>query len=67
MEASCMGINKTVTSKSPDGKWQIHIMYVKISGRFFYLIIFIDEYSRHIVHHSLLTAIDADSVAEPVI
>ena len=31
--------------------------------RFFYLIIFIDEYSRYIVHYSLLRAIDADSVS----
>jgi putative transposase len=38
-------------------------MYIKIVGRFFYLIIFIDEYSRYIVHHSLLTAMDADSVS----
>ena len=54
-------------AKFPDEKWQTDIMYIKIRDRFFYLIIFIDEYSRHIVHHSLLTAIDADSVAEPVI
>jgi len=35
-------------------------MYVRIDGRFFYLIIFIDEYSRYIVHHSLLTTMDPD-------
>ena len=50
-------------AKSPDEKWQTDIMYVKIRGRFFYLIIFIDEYSRYIVHHNLLTTIDADSVS----
>ena len=38
-------------------------MYIKIQGRFFYLIIFIDEYSRYIVHSSLLTTLDADSVS----
>ena len=38
-------------------------MYIKIRGRFFYLIIFIYEYSRYIVHHNLLTAMDADSVS----
>ena len=58
-----MGINKTGTCKSPHEKWQTDIMYVKIRGRFFYLIIFIDEYSRYIVHHNLLTSIDADSVS----
>ena len=44
-----------------DERWQTDIMYVKIRSRFFYLIIFIDEYSRYIVHHSLLTSMDADS------
>ena len=38
-------------------------MCLKIRGRFFYLVIFIDEYSRYIVHHSLLTSMDADSVS----
>ena len=50
-------------AKSPDARWQTDIMYVKIQGRFFYLIIFIDEYSRYIVHHNLLTSMDADSVS----
>ena len=50
-------------AKFPDEKWQTDIMYIKIGGRFFYLIIFIDEYSRYIVHHSLLTTMDADSVS----
>ena len=50
-------------AKSPEEKWQTDIMYVKIRVRFFYLIIFIDEYSRYIVHHSLLTAMDAYSVS----
>ena len=37
-------------------------MYLKIAGRFFYLLIFIDEYSRYIVHHAILTSMDADPV-----
>ena len=50
-------------AKSPHERWQTDIMYVKIQGRFFYLIIFIDEYSRYIVHHNLLISMDADSVS----
>ena len=50
-------------AKQPDEKWQTDIMCVKIVGRFFYLLIFIDEYSRYIVHHALLTTMDADSVS----
>jgi transposase InsO family protein len=45
-------------AKSPDERWQTDIMYVKIQGWFFYLIIFIDEYGRYIVHHNLLTSMD---------
>ena len=47
----------------PNEKWQTDIMYVKIRNRFFYLVIFIDEYSRYIVHHNLLTSMDGDSVS----
>ena len=50
-------------AKSPDERWQTDIMYVKIRGRFFYLLIFIDEYSRYIKHRALLTSKDADSVS----
>ena len=50
-------------ARRPDEKWQTDIMYIKIRGRFFYLIIFIDEYSRYIVHHALMTSMDADSVS----
>ena len=46
----------------PDEIWQTDIMYVKLSGRFFYLLIFIDVYSRYIVHHRLLASMDGNSV-----
>ena len=38
-------------------------MHVKIRGRFFYLFVFIDEYSRYITHNALLTSTDADLVS----
>ena len=50
-------------AKHPDERWQTDIMYIRITGRFFYLLVFIDEYSRYIVHHALLTSMDADSVS----
>ena len=50
-------------AKFPDEKWQTDIMYIKMQGRIFYLIIFTDDHSRYIVHHSLLTAMNADSVS----
>ncbi len=38
-------------------------IFIKISGRFIYLLIFIEEYSRYIVRHALLKSMDADSVS----
>ena len=35
---------------------------MKVKNRLFYFIIFIDEYSRYIAHHSLMTSIDSNSV-----
>lgn len=39
-------------------------MYIKIMSRFFHLIIFIDEYSKYIVHYALLTSMDAEYVSK---
>ena len=50
-------------AEHPDERWQVDLMYVKIKSRFFYLIIFIDEYSRYIVHHALMTSMDSNSVS----
>ena len=47
----------------PDEIWQTDIMYVKVEERFFFLLIFIDVYSRYIVHHRLLPSMDGDSVS----
>ena len=55
--------SKPERAKHTDERWQVDIMYVKIKQRFFYLIIFIDEYSRYIVHHALMTSMDSNSVS----
>ena len=57
-----MGVHETGSCNTPDQSWQTDIVYIKITGRFFYLFIFIYEYSRYIVHHSLLISMDADSI-----
>lgn len=46
-----------------DEKWQTDLRYVKIGSRTYYLLVFIDEYSRYIVHHKLLRWMDGKSVA----
>jgi len=50
-------------AKYPDERWQVDIMYLKVKERFFYLVIFIDEYSRYIVHHALMASMDSDSIS----
>ena len=52
-----------VKPTSPNQRWQSDISYVKIGGRKYYLIIFIDEYSRYIVHWELMPSMDANSVS----
>lgn len=55
--------NKPVGPKKADERWQSDISYIKIQGKKYYLITFIDEYSRFIVHHELMTSMDANAVS----
>lgn len=47
----------------PDQGWQADIRYTKVGGRHYYLLSFIDVFSRYIVHHELLTRMDGLTVA----
>ena len=47
----------------PDEIWATDLMYVQIGGRTYYLVTFLDEYSRLIVHHALLASMDGISVS----
>lgn len=47
----------------PDQRWQTDIRYTKVRGRNYYLLSFIDVFSRYIVHHELLTMMDGQTVA----
>ena len=42
----------------PDEIWGTDLMHVKVNGRTYFCMAFIDEYSRYIVHHELLTGMD---------
>ncbi|MCH8914132.1 MAG: DDE-type integrase/transposase/recombinase [Planctomycetes bacterium] len=46
-----------------DEKWQTDIKYVRVGARNYYLLSFMDVYSRYIVHHELLTWMDGQSVS----
>src|SRR5262249_43527655 len=47
----------------PDQRWATDLMYVQVQGRTYYLISFLDEYSRMIVHWELLRNMEAHSVS----
>lgn len=48
----------------PDERWQIDIMYVRIILTDYYLLIFLDEYSRYIIYWKLLHFMDGQTVGE---
>ena len=47
----------------PDQQWHTDVMYVWVAARFYFLLSFVDAYSRYIVHHKLLISLDGQSVA----
>jgi putative transposase len=50
-------------SQRPDELWATDLMYVQIDGRTYYLVTFLDEYSRLIVHHALCASMDGITVS----
>jgi len=47
----------------PDELWATDLMYVHVGGRTYYLVSFLDEYSRLIVHHALLPNMEGVTVS----
>jgi putative transposase len=50
-------------AQRPDEIWATDLMYVQIGGRTYYLVTFLDEYSRLIVHHALVASMDGITVS----
>lgn len=46
-----------------DEIWATDLMYVQVGGRTYYLVTFLDEYSRLIVHHALVPSMDGITVS----
>ena len=46
-----------------DEIWATDLMYVQVGGRTYYLVTFLDEYSRLIVHHALVASMDGITVS----
>ena len=47
----------------PNQQWHTDVMYVWVAARFYFLLSFVDAYSRYIVHHKLLVSLNGQSVA----
>ncbi len=50
-------------AKRPDEMWASDLMYVQITARTYFLLTFLDEYSRLIVHHALVPSMDGITVS----
>jgi transposase InsO family protein len=48
---------------APNQQWHTDVMYVWVAARFYFLLSFVDAYSRYVVHHKLLMSLDGISVA----
>lgn len=46
-----------------DEIWATDLMYLAVGGRTYYLVTFLDEYSRQIVHHALVPSMDGVTVS----
>ena len=47
----------------PNQQWHTDVMYVWVAAKFYFLLSFIDAYSRYILHHKLLIDLNGSSVA----
>lgn len=47
----------------PTALWQTDLRHVKVAGQTYYLLVFLDVYSRYIVYHELLRWMDGATVA----
>jgi len=61
--AKVQGAGRDAKPCRPDETWQTDIKYVRVGERNYYLLSFLDVYSRYIVHHALLPGMDGLSVS----
>jgi transposase InsO family protein len=47
----------------PHQRWHTDIMYLQLNGVWYFMVSFIDAYSRYIVHHELLTSMTAADIS----
>jgi len=57
------GLGRTARPTRPDEQWQTDIKYIRGQAGNYYLLSFMDVYSRYIVHHALLRQMDGRTVS----
>jgi transposase InsO family protein len=62
-EVKAKGGGKPPLPMKADELWQTDIRYTKVGGRNYYLLCFIDVYSRYVTYHELLRSMDGKSVS----
>jgi transposase InsO family protein len=50
-------------ARRPDERWQSDIRYVQVGSKKYYLVIFLDEFSRQVTHHELMCWLDGDTLS----
>jgi transposase InsO family protein len=50
-------------ASGPDERWQSDIRYIGVGRRKYYLVLFLDEYSRYVVHYEVMCYLDGDTVS----
>jgi transposase InsO family protein len=50
-------------ASGPDERWQSDIRYIGVGRRKYYLVLFLDEYSRYVVHYEMMCYLDGDTVS----
>src|SRR5687768_17250817 len=48
---------------APNQQWHTDVMYVWVAARFYFLVSFVDAFSRYIIHHRLLISLNGRSIA----
>ena len=48
---------------APNQQWNTDVMYVWVAARFYFLLSFVDAFSRYVVHHKLLMSLDGLQVS----
>ena len=55
--------NRPPAPEHPDELWQTDLRYTQVGGRNYFLLSFLDAYSRYVVYHELLPFMDGRSVS----